>query len=54
MVVIDPECYSPLNVVCPLCHAAKGGKCLEKVRDGSKWIDTPHPERVELARKEAV
>ena len=44
----------PYNVVCPVCQAAKGGRCLEPVKDGNKWIDTPHRERVELAAKEAV
>ncbi len=41
----------PYNVVCPVCQAAKGGRCLEAVKDGSKWIDTPHYERVELSEK---
>lgn len=45
---------SPYNVICPKCFAAKGGRCLEAVKDGSKFIDQPHPERVELATKEAA
>lgn len=48
------EYKPPYNVVCPKCCAARGGRCLERVKDGSKWIDTPHPERVALAAKEAA
>lgn len=44
----------PYNVVCPKCKAARGGRCLEAVRDGSKFIDTPHTERFELAALEAA
>jgi hypothetical protein len=36
---------SRLEKACPICQAAPGGKCLEKVRDGSKYIDEPHKER---------
>lgn len=38
-----------LAIVCPLCHAGRGGKCLEKKRDGMNWIEEPHPERVAAA-----
>lgn len=41
----------PYNVVCPVCHAARGGQCLEPVKDGNKYIPNPHPERVTLANK---
>jgi len=43
--------YTPeqLAVVCPKCHAARGGKCLEKTLWGSKYMEEPHPERVEAA-----
>lgn len=44
---------SPYNVVCPKCRAARGGKCLEKIKDGSKYIDTPHPERVIASKEDA-
>lgn len=46
--------YTPaqLAVVCPLCHAAKGAKCLETKKDGMEWIEYPHPESVRLADKE--
>jgi len=46
--------YTPeqLAVVCPLCHAAKGGKCLEASMWGSKYIETPHDERVQDAEQE--
>jgi hypothetical protein len=44
----------PYNVVCPKCRAARGGRCLEPVKDGSKFIEEPHEERVELASKEAA
>lgn len=40
---------SPYNVVCPLCKAARGGRCLESIKDGSKYIDQPHQVRVELS-----
>jgi len=36
----------PLDKVCPFCNAAIGAKCLEKVKDGSRWIEYFHPERV--------
>lgn len=40
--------YTPeqLSIACPFCHAAPGGKCLERKRDGMDWIEYPHPERV--------
>lgn len=44
----------PYNVVCPKCRAARGGRCLEPVKDGSKFIEEPHAERVELANEEAA
>ena len=44
----------PYNVVCPKCKAARGGRCLEPVKDGQKFIDQPHAERAELASKEAA
>lgn len=36
---------SRLDKVCPICRAAPGVKCLEPVRDGSKYIEEPHKER---------
>ena len=33
-----------LAVVCPTCQAV--GKCLEKVRDGNKYLSEPHESRV--------
>lgn len=45
---------APYNVVCPVCLAVRGGKCLEPIKDGSRYIDAPHQERVELANKEAA
>ena len=44
--------YTPeqLAVVCPKCLAARSGKCLEKALWGSKYMEEPHPERVEAAR----
>lgn len=45
---------SPYNVVCPKCRAVRGGRCLDPVKDGSKYIDNPHPERVELAERTAA
>lgn len=42
----------PYTVVCPVCCAAIGGKCLERGRvAGQSYIQTPHPERVELAQE---
>jgi hypothetical protein len=41
-----------LAVVCPLCHAAKGARCLSAKRDGMDWIANPHPERVQAAEQE--
>lgn len=45
--------YTPaqLAIVCPRCHAAVGGKCLETKRDGMNWIEEPHPERVAAAQE---
>lgn len=43
-----PESGS-LSIVCPRCRAAKGGKCLDKTLWGSKYIEEPHPERVQAA-----
>jgi hypothetical protein len=40
-----------LAIVCPLCSASAGGKCLEKTMWGQKYIETPHDERVEAAAK---
>ncbi len=37
------------QVVCPICSAAKGGKCLTKIRDGRKYREVPHNERFDLA-----
>lgn len=34
-----------LAKACPVCKAALGGKCLEKIKDGSKYIDEPHQQR---------
>lgn len=36
---------SRLTKGCPVCKAAPGGKCLESVKDGSRYIETPHKER---------
>lgn len=44
----------PYNVVCPKCRAAKGGRCLDPVKDGSKFIDEPHAERWDEANQEAA
>ncbi len=44
---------SDLSVVCPVCHVAQGGKCLERVIDRLKWIDYPHEERIEAAKRAA-
>jgi hypothetical protein len=44
---------SDLSVVCPKCKAAQGGKCLEKKLDGQRWIDYPHQERIEAAKRAA-
>lgn len=38
-----------LAVVCPKCHAV--GKCLDPVRDGNKFIEEPHKERVEASKR---
>lgn len=38
------------SVVCPKCRAVIGGKCLDKIKDGSKYIETPHAERIDLAK----
>jgi hypothetical protein len=45
--------YTPeqLAIVCPHCSAASGAKCLEKKKDGSSWIEQPHPERKEAAER---
>lgn len=40
-----------LAIVCPKCHAAKGGNCLEQKLSGSYWIGEPHPERVREAEE---
>lgn len=41
-----------LNFICPKCKAAKGAKCTEPKRDGSRFIPVPHIERIKLAEKE--
>jgi hypothetical protein len=38
-----------LAIVCPKCKGV--GKCLEKTLWGSKYIDDPHPERVQAAEE---
>ncbi len=42
---------APYNVVCPKCFSTRGVRCTEPVRDGSKFTDEPHEERVTLADK---
>lgn len=37
-----------LAIVCPKCKGV--GKCLEKTQWGSKYIEQPHPERVQAAK----
>lgn len=36
-----------LAIVCPKCKGI--GKCLDKTLWGSKYIEEPHPERVQAA-----
>lgn len=36
-------------VVCPICHAAVTAKCTTQVRDGTRFVEQPHPERIQLA-----
>ncbi len=43
-----------LAVGCPKCNAAPTAKCLTPVKDGNNWMDSPHAERVEAARKYAT
>lgn len=45
----------PIEVVCPKCHAAVGGKCLERGPGGVgwKWVDSFHHERVDKAKESA-
>jgi len=41
-----------LAIVCPVCCAARTGKCLEPKPGGSggtQYMDEPHPERVAQA-----
>jgi hypothetical protein len=40
-----------LDIICPACRACRGGKCLDEVLWGSKYIDEPHEERVQKAAK---
>lgn len=46
--------YTPaqLAIVCPKCKAV--GKCLNPTLWGSKYIEEPHPERVQAAEGKAV
>jgi hypothetical protein len=37
---------NPLSVVCPKCQAAEGSKCLEPKKDGQRFSEEPHTERV--------
>jgi hypothetical protein len=39
----------PKDFICPKCRASIGGKCLEAVQDGSKYIDHFHEERIQKA-----
>lgn len=43
----------PYNVRCPKCFAVRGGRCLEPVKDGSRFVDVPHVERVERSKESA-
>lgn len=43
-----------LSVVCPVCHAAVGARCLVAKREGVggyQWVEWTHVERKEKARK---
>jgi hypothetical protein len=42
----------PIEIRCPKCSAAPGGRCLESVLNGSKYIAEFHKERIEAAKKE--
>lgn len=44
--------YTPaqLAITCPKCHGV--GKCLESTLWGSKFMEEPHPERVQAAEQE--
>lgn len=50
---MDFDTQLAYSIVCPTCHAAIGGKCLDPVRDGCQYRSDPHPERIE-ASKNAV
>lgn len=39
-----------LSIVCPICHAAVGGKCLVRKKDGYDYKSTPHEERIQLTK----
>lgn len=39
----------PIEIGCPKCHAAPNVRCLEPVKDGSKFVDYIHSERIERA-----
>jgi hypothetical protein len=40
-----------LSVVCPFCKAAQTAKCLQPTKDGHKWIDTFHEQRIEAFKQ---
>lgn len=46
------ENKSPYEVVCPKRRAARTVRCLEPVKDGSRFVEQPHTERIELANGE--
>lgn len=48
---VKPDEYlRPDAIVCPSCFAARGVRCLEKIKDGSKFVDYYHQERIDAAK----
>lgn len=43
----------PISIGCPKCHAAPNVRCLEPVKDGSKFVEYIHPERITRATQVA-
>lgn len=48
---LAPAHQSATCVPCPWCHAQTGSPCTQPSRGGPKARSTPHPARIEAARK---
>jgi hypothetical protein len=43
--------FNPLSVICPKCKAAQTARCTFKIRDGHRFSDIPHAERILAAQQ---